>query len=38
MDTNYWGCVNITFYALKHLIESKGQIVVISSLAGKTAV
>eukprot|EP01120_Amphizonella_sp_Union-15-10_P017482 TRINITY_DN9717_c0_g1_i1.p1 TRINITY_DN9717_c0_g1~~TRINITY_DN9717_c0_g1_i1.p1 ORF type:complete len:308 (+),score=40.79 TRINITY_DN9717_c0_g1_i1:25-924(+) len=37
MNTNYFGCITITFYAIKYLRASKGKIVVISSLAGKTA-
>jgi len=35
MDLNYWSCVHSTFYALPHLKNSKGTIIVISSLAGK---
>eukprot|EP01102_Stenamoeba_stenopodia_P003975 TRINITY_DN14104_c0_g1_i1.p1 TRINITY_DN14104_c0_g1~~TRINITY_DN14104_c0_g1_i1.p1 ORF type:complete len:302 (-),score=81.08 TRINITY_DN14104_c0_g1_i1:208-1113(-) len=35
MDVNYWGCVYATYYALPYLKQSKGIIVVISSLAGK---
>lgn len=35
MDVNYWSCVWASYYALRHLRESKGVIVAISSLAGK---
>jgi dehydrogenase/reductase SDR family member 7B len=31
MNTNYWGPVNLTKYALPHLIESKGRIGVVTS-------
>lgn len=34
MDTNFWGCVYCTKYALPHIIESKGSIVGVSSIAG----
>jgi len=35
MDTNYWGCVYPTYYALNYLRQSKGTIIVVSSLAAK---
>jgi dehydrogenase/reductase SDR family protein 7B len=35
MDTNFWGTVCCTKYALPHLLKSKGSIVGISSIAGK---
>lgn len=35
MDTNFWGAVYCTKYALPHLLESKGSVVGISSIAGK---
>jgi short-subunit dehydrogenase len=38
MKVNYLGCVYPTFYALPHLRESRGQIVVMASLAGLTGV
>ncbi len=38
MDVNYMGAVYCTHYALPHLKESKGLIVGISSLAGRTGV
>ena len=34
MDVNFWGTVYCTRYALKHLIESKGSIVGVSSVGG----
>ena len=34
MDVNFWGTVNCTKYALKHLQESRGSLVGISSVAG----
>lgn len=34
MDSNFWGTVYATKYALPHLIKSKGMIVGISSIAG----
>jgi NADP-dependent 3-hydroxy acid dehydrogenase YdfG len=36
MKVNYLGCVYPTHYALPHLKKSRGQIVVMSSLAGLT--
>ena len=36
MDINYFGTVYCSYYALKYLIKSKGLIVGISSLQGKT--
>jgi short-subunit dehydrogenase len=38
MDVNYLGAVYPTYYALQALKESRGQIVVVSSLAGLTGV
>ena len=38
MEVNYFGSVHCTRWALPHLRESKGQIVVVSSLTGKTGV
>jgi len=35
MDVNFWGMVYCTKYALPHLLESKGSVVGISSIAGK---
>jgi short-subunit dehydrogenase len=38
MKVNYLGCVYPTYYALPHLKRSRGQIVVMGSLAGLTGV
>lgn len=38
MDVNYFGSLYCTHYALPHLLKSKGRILAISSLAGKTGV
>lgn len=38
MEINYFGSVYCTYYALKHLIASSGQIVIVNSEAGKTGV
>jgi short-subunit dehydrogenase len=38
MKVNYLGCVYPTYYALPHLKNSRGQIVVMASLAGLTGV
>ncbi|MBK7964518.1 MAG: SDR family oxidoreductase [Bacteroidetes bacterium] len=35
MDTNFWGAVYCTKYALPYLLEAKGSVVGISSIAGK---
>ncbi len=35
MDINYWGTVYCTYHALPYLLESKGSLVAITSLAGK---
>ncbi|MFM1745156.1 MAG: hypothetical protein RLZZ630_1093 [Bacteroidota bacterium] len=35
MDTNFWGAVYCTKYALPHLLERKGSVVGVSSIAGK---
>ena len=37
MDVNFYGAVYCTYYALPHLIQSRGRIVVVSSLGGKVA-
>lgn len=37
MNTNFWGTVYCTKYALPFLLESKGSVVGISSVAGKKA-
>ncbi len=34
MDVNFWGTVYCTKYALSHLLESKGSVVGVSSIAG----
>jgi len=34
MDVNFWGTVYCTKYALPHLLESKGSLVGVSSIAG----
>ncbi len=34
MDINFWGTVYCTKYALPHLLESKGSVVGVSSIAG----
>jgi short-subunit dehydrogenase len=36
MKVNYLGCVYLTFHALPHLKKSRGQIVVMASVAGLT--
>jgi len=36
MDTNFWGSVYCTKYAIPHLIESKGSIIGVSSICGIT--
>jgi short-subunit dehydrogenase len=38
MDINFYGAVYCTYYALPHLKKSRGRIVAISSLGGKTAI
>jgi short-subunit dehydrogenase len=38
MRVNYLGCVYLTHHALPHLKKSRGQIVVVSSVAGLTGV
>ncbi|MCH8327858.1 MAG: SDR family oxidoreductase [Candidatus Marinimicrobia bacterium] len=38
MSVNYFGAVHCTHYALPHLLESRGSIVVVSSLSGKTGI
>ena len=37
MDVNFWGTVNCTKFALPHLLESKGQVVGVISIAGYSA-
>lgn len=37
MDVNFWGTVNCTKYALPYLLESKGQVVGVISIAGYSA-
>lgn len=34
MDTNFWGTVYCTKYAIAHLLKSKGSVVGVSSIAG----
>jgi len=34
MDVNYWGTVYCTKYALPHILETKGSIAAVSSIAG----
>jgi len=34
MNTNFWGAVNCTKYALPHILEQKGSVVGVSSIAG----
>lgn len=36
MAVNFYGAVYCTYYALPHLIDSRGRIVAVSSLGGKT--
>lgn len=38
MQINYWGSVYCTYYALPYLKQSKGRIIGVSSLTGKTGV
>ena len=35
MDVNFYGAVYCTYYALPHLVRSRGRIVAVSSLGGK---
>ena len=35
MDVNFWGTAYCSYYALPHLLESKGSLVAITSIAGK---
>ncbi|KAJ3675803.1 hypothetical protein LUZ60_004845 [Juncus effusus] len=37
MDVNFWGSVYPTYYAIPYLKETKGRVVVMSSVAGYTA-
>jgi short-subunit dehydrogenase len=34
MEVNFWGAVYCTHYAMKHLLDSKGSVVGVSSIAG----
>ncbi len=34
MDTNFWGCVYCTKYALPYLLKSRGSVIGVSSIAG----
>ncbi len=34
MDVNFWGTVYCTKYALPHLLETKGSVIAVSSIAG----
>jgi short-subunit dehydrogenase len=38
MDVNFYGAVYCTYYALPHLKQTKGRVVAISSLGGKSAI
>jgi NAD(P)-dependent dehydrogenase (short-subunit alcohol dehydrogenase family) len=38
MDANFYGAVYCTYYALPHLKQSRGRIVAISSVGGKSAI
>ena len=38
MEVNFYGAVNCTYYALPYLKQTKGRILAISSLGGKTAI
>jgi short-subunit dehydrogenase len=38
MDINFWGTVYCTYYALPYLKQSKGRIVAVTSLGGKSAI
>jgi len=38
MDINFYGTVYCTYHALRHVKQSKGRIVAISSLGGKSAI
>lgn len=38
MDVNFYGAVYCTYYALPYLKQTKGRLVAISSLGGKTAI
>ncbi len=38
MDVNFYGAVYCTYYALPHLKQSRGRIVAISSMGGKSAI
>lgn len=35
VDVNFYGAVHCTYYALPHIMQSKGRIVAVSSLGGK---
>src|SRR5512137_2228222 len=38
VDVNFYGTVYCTYYALPHLKQSKGRLVAVSSLGGKSAI
>lgn len=38
MEVNFYGAVYCTYYALPHLIQTKGRIVAMSSMGGKAAI
>jgi short-subunit dehydrogenase len=38
MDVNFYGALYCTYYALPHLMESRGRLVNVSSLGGKLAI
>ncbi|MFT5513841.1 MAG: dehydrogenase/reductase SDR family protein 7B, partial [Bacteroidia bacterium] len=38
LNINTLGVINTTFYALPHLLKSKGSVIIISSMAGKVGV
>jgi NAD(P)-dependent dehydrogenase (short-subunit alcohol dehydrogenase family) len=35
MDVNFYGAVHCTYYALPHIMQSRGRLVAVSSLGGK---
>jgi len=35
MDVNFWGTVYCSFYAVPHLLKTKGSLVAVTSIAGK---
>lgn len=38
MDVNFYGAVHCTYYALPYLKQTRGRIIAVSSLGGKTAI